>query len=654
MIPKETIELIKTAIDIVEVVGDFVDLKRSGSSYKGLSPFTDEKTPSFMVSPAKGIYKCFSTGNGGDAIKFIMEVEGMNYVETLRFLAQKYGIEVEEEEQTQEQKDNQTVKESIHIALEYAKDEFVKNLNESPDGRAIGLSYFKERGFNQETIKKFELGYSLKEWDALLKSATKSQFKEDILEKSGLVIQKEKKTYDRFRERVMFPIHSVTGKVLAFGARTLSNDKKQPKYINSPETEVYHKSKVLYGIFQAKQAIRNEEDCLLVEGYTDVISLHQAGVTHSVASSGTALTVEQIRLVKRYSKNITVLYDGDKAGIKASIRGIDLILEEDLNVSAINLPEGEDPDSFVRKLGETDFRKYIKENRLDFISFITKVLLEDTEGDPFKLASVIKDIVESISKIPDSIKRSVFFKQCSDLLKIEESVLIEEYNKIVTGKKRAATKKASFQPPAPQFTQPDPNQPDFGEGPEDFIPPEFRDDAAPTIDDTSTLAVLIKQEGEAIRLLLSFGEQEIEEGQKLSEYLVDEFEDVEFEHPAYQKIINCYRADTSITIDFFTNHEDEDVKKVAFDYAFVKDEICEGWEKRHKVAIKREEDDLAETAFKMILRLKRRIIKLKMEGLENELKEAKVDDFTEVITKIMLLKKICLQIDTELNIAPIG
>ena len=641
-------------MDIVEVVGDFVDLKKSGSSYKGLSPFTDEKTPSFMVSPAKGIYKCFSTGNGGDAIKFIMEVEGMNYVETLKYLAQKYGIEVQEEEQTQEQKDNQTVKESIHIALEFAKNEFVTNLNETPDGKAIGLSYFKERGFNADTIKKFELGYSLKEWDALLKSSTKNQFKEEILEKAGLVIKKEKKTYDRFRERVMFPIHNVTGKVLAFGARTLSNDKKQPKYINSPETEVYHKSKVLYGIYQAKQAIRNEEDCLLVEGYTDVISLHQAGITHVVASSGTALTVEQIRLVKRYSKNITVLYDGDKAGIKASIRGIDLILEEDLNVSAINLPEGEDPDTFVRQLGETGFREYIKENRLDFISFITKVLLEDAQDDPFKLASVIKDIVESISKIPDPIKRSVFFKQCSDLLKIEEEVLIQEYNKIVISKRQAASKKASFQPPSQSFSQPDPGQPDFGEGPADFIPPEYRDDTAPVIDETSTLAVLKSQEGEVIRLLLNYGELEIDEDQRLSEYLIAELEDSEFQHPAYQKIIDCYRKDVDVNLDFFTNHDDDEIKKVAFDYAFIKDEISESWEKKHQVFVKKEEEHLADTAFKMILRLKRRIIKLKIEDLENTLKDIKEDEVTEVITKLIRLKSICQQIDEELNIAPIG
>lgn len=632
LIPKETIEQIKTAMDIVEVVGDFVELKRSGSSFKALSPFTDEKTPSFMVSPSKGIYKCFSTGNGGDAIKFIMEVEGMNYVEALKFLAQKYGIEIQEEEQSQEQKESQSIKESIYVALEFAKNEFVKNLNETPDGKAIGLSYFKERGFNVETIEKFQLGYSLKEWDGLLKSALKNQFKEEILEKSGLIIKKENKTYDRFRERVIFPIHNITGKVVAFGARTLSNDKKQPKYINSPETEVYHKSHVLYGAFQAKQAIRQEENCLLVEGYTDVISLHQAGIENVVASSGTSLTIEQIRLIKRYSKNITVLYDGDKAGIKASVRGIDLILEEDLNVSAINLPEGEDPDSFVRSLGESGFRAYIEENRLDFISFITKVLLEDTDDDPFKVSAVIKDIVESISKIPDPIKRSVFFKKCSELLKIDEAVLIQEYNKVIINKRRSASKSTPHE--------------------ESYIqPPELE---TPVIDEVTPASILKDQEGELIRILLNYGDQLVEEEQRLSEYLITELDDTIFTHPIYRKIIELYQSNMTLDLPYFIGHEDQEIQKVSIDFAATRYEISESWEKKHQVFVKKEEEHLADTAFKMVLRLKRRFIKLKIEELQNALKETKEDEITEVIVKLIRLKSICKQIDDDLNIAPIG
>lgn len=620
-------------MDIVEVVGDFVDLKKSGSSYKALSPFTDEKTPSFMVSPSKGIYKCFSTGNGGDAIKFVMEVEGMSYVEALKFLAQKYGIEIQEQEQTPEQKETQTLKDSIYIALEFAKNEFVKNLHESEDGKAIGLTYFKERGFNTETINKFELGYALKDWDALLKSSLKNQFKEEILESSGLIIKKENKVYDRFRERVIFPIHNITGKVVAFGARTLSSDKKQPKYINSPETEVYHKSKVLYGAFQAKQAIRQEENCLLVEGYTDVISLHQAGIHNVVASSGTSLTIEQIRLIKRYSKNIIVLYDGDKAGIKASIRGIDLILEEDLNVSAINLPEGEDPDSFVRELGESAFRTYIDENKLDFISFITKVLLEDANDDPFKIAAVIKDIVESISKIPDPIKRSVFFKKCSDLLQIEETVLIQEYNKLLINKRRSATKgngQLETEIPIPQVGKKE------------------------QIETVSTTSILKSQEGELVRILLNYGDSFVDEEQRLADYLIEELEDTEFTHPVYKKIIDFYKSDTSLNLKFFIGHDDQEIQKAAIDFAANKYEISESWEKKHQVFIKKEEEHLADTAFKMVLRLKRRYIKFKIEELQNELKDNKEADLTDLIKKMIRLKGICKQIDDELNIAPIG
>jgi len=393
-------------MDIYEVISDFVQLKKSGSSYKALSPFVDEKTPSFMVSPAKGIFKCFSTSKGGDAITFLMEVDGLSYIEALKYLAQKYGVAIEEEERDENYIHAQNERESLFITLNFAKNFFVEQLWENTEGKNIGLSYFKERGFEEETIKNFELGYALDQWQGLTDAAKKKGYKDEYLEKTGLKIVKEDKAYDRFRGRVVFPIHNVSGKVIAFGARALKSNEKGPKYINSPETELYTKSKILYGMYQAKNEIRNRSNCYLVEGYTDVVSLHQAGIKNVVASSGTSLTEDQIKLIKRYTENVTVLFDGDRAGIKASMRGIDMMLSGGLNVKAVPFPDGEDPDSYSKKIGGSQFKIYLEEEVQDFIRFKTDVYLTGNT-DPIKRADAIREIIESVALVSDSIKRTV-------------------------------------------------------------------------------------------------------------------------------------------------------------------------------------------------------------------------------------------------------
>src|SRR6201747_3044150 len=431
MINKSTVDRIMEATDIVEVIGEFVQLKKRGANYVGLSPFANERTPSFTVSPAKGIFKDFSSGKGGSAITFLMELEKFTYPEALRWLAKKYGIEVEETVEAFENKEEENHRESLMIVSAYAAKFFHESLLETEEGKSIGLSYFKERGFSNDTIKKFELGYSPDQWEAFTGQALKDGYLQQFLEESGLSVKRDNGSlYDRYRGRVMFPIHSFTGRVIAFGGRTLKNDKNVPKYVNSPESEIYHKSNVLYGLYFAKKAIREQDNCYLVEGYADVISVHQAGIENVVASSGTSLTVEQIRLMGRLTKNITILYDGDAAGIKASLRGLDMILEEGLNVKVVLFPDGHDPDSYVRLLGSTGFKNHIAQNKKDFILFKTNLLLKEAGNDPIKKSEVIRDIVESIAKIPDSIKASVFIKECSHILQIDERALLTELNKM--------------------------------------------------------------------------------------------------------------------------------------------------------------------------------------------------------------------------------
>ena len=435
---------------VEEVIGDFVQLKRAGSNYKGLSPFSNERTPSFMVSPVKQIWKDFSSGKGGNAIAFLMEHEHFTYPEAIRYLAKKYHIEIEETEQSTEEKAQADERESLYIVSEYAQQYFQDTLFNTEAGKAIGMTYFKERGFTEETIQKFRLGFSPDEWTAFTDNALAKGYKLEFLEKTGLTIVNGDRKFDRFKGRVMFPIHSMSGRVLGFGGRILTNDKKQAKYLNSPESEIYHKSKVLYGIFFAKQAIAKADNCYLVEGYTDVIQMHQKGIENVVASSGTALTQDQIRLIHRLTPNITVLYDGDAAGLRASIRGVDLILEQGMNVKVCTFPDGDDPDSFARKTAYEDLVLYLENNATDFIRFKASLLMQEAQNDPIKKAETIRDMVESISKIPDLIKREVYVRECASIMDISEQVLFSTLAQILKkdfyeGQKVERKQKAAMQ-----------------------------------------------------------------------------------------------------------------------------------------------------------------------------------------------------------------
>jgi DNA primase len=431
LISKATIDTVFETARVEEVIGDFVQLKRAGSNFKGLSPFSDERSPSFMVSPVKQIWKDFSSGKGGNSVAFLMEHEHFTYPEAIRYLAKKYNIEIEETVQTDEEKANTDVRESMYLVSEFAKNYFQDALINTEEGKAIGYTYFKERGFTNETIKKFSLGYSPEAWDAFTKEALVKGYRLEFLESTGLTIPRDDRPFDRFKGRVMFPIQSMSGRVLGFGGRILTNDKKAAKYLNSPESDIYHKSKVLYGIYQAKQAIAKQNNCFLVEGYTDVIQFNQTGIENVVSSSGTALTPDQIRLINRLTKNVTVLFDGDAAGLRASIRGIDLILEEGMNVRVCEFPDGEDPDSFAKKTPYEELVVYLEENAKDFIQFKASLLMKDAKNDPIKKAELIRDIVASISKIPDRIQREIYIQECSRIMDISEQVLLSTLAQLV-------------------------------------------------------------------------------------------------------------------------------------------------------------------------------------------------------------------------------
>jgi len=450
VISKNTIDKVYDQMRVEEVIGDFVQLKRAGSNYKGLSPFSNERTPSFMVSPVKQIWKDFSSGKGGNAIAFLMEHEHFTYPEAIRYLAKKYHIDIEETQQSNEEKAQADERESLYIVSEYAQQYFQDTLFNTEAGKAIGMTYFKERGFTEETIQKFRLGFSPDEWTAFTDNALAKGYQLEFLEKTGLTIVNGDRKFDRFKGRVMFPIHSMSGRVLGFGGRILTNDKKQAKYLNSPESEIYHKSKVLYGIFFAKQAIAKADNCYLVEGYTDVIQMHQKGIENVVASSGTALTQDQIRLIHRLTPNITVLYDGDAAGLRASIRGVDLILEQGMNVKVCTFPDGDDPDSFARKTAYEDLVLYLENNTTDFIRFKASLLMQEAQNDPIKKAETIRDMVESISKIPDLIKREVYVRECASIMDISEQVLFSTLAQILKkdfyeGQKVERKQKAAMQ-----------------------------------------------------------------------------------------------------------------------------------------------------------------------------------------------------------------
>ncbi len=636
-ISNQTINEIKARTDIVEVVGDFVSLKKVGSNYRALSPFTNEKTPSFYVSPSKEIYKCFSSGKGGDAISFIMEVEGINYIEALKYLAAKYGIEVEEEEQTDEQIAAQNERDALFIILNFAKDYFAKLLWEHEEGKSIGLSYFKERGFNEATIKKFDLGYSLDQWDGFMKAAEAKGYKREIMEKAGLILAGDNKTYDRFRGRVMFAIHNVAGKVIAFGARTLRKDKKQPKYINSPETDVYHKSNIVYGIHQARQAIRNADLCYLVEGYTDVISMHQSGVENVVASSGTSLTKEQIQLISRYTKKITVLYDGDNAGIKASFRGIDLILEHDLDVQAVVFPEGEDPDSFSRSMSSEAFQQYLAENAQDFITFKTNVLTDGgKKNDPASKVQVIRDVIESIALIPDGIKRSVYIQSCANQLQIEEQVLLSELNKLLIGKQRKD-----------QQNQRRAEEVQIAEAQlQETLAPE-----QPKENELSTYHV----ERDALRILVNYGNEPYDEETSIGEFVITETSDIEFEDAQIAEAIDACAVligkGEKIEPDRFINPENPNMGKLVIDLLEMKYFISDGWKDLHRIYTEHESDNLPEMVLKNVLRLKYKKLDTIVTQTQEDLKKAEtVEEQSELQRMFMHYKGLLMQVSKELGI----
>jgi DNA primase len=622
MINQATIEEIKSRMDIYEVVSDFIRLKKSGSSYKGLSPFTNEKTPSFMVSPSKEIFKCFSSGKGGDAISFLQEVDGLSYVEALRYLAQKYGITVEEDEMPENFVEEQNQRESLFIILNFAKDYYKGNLHDSDEGKSIGLSYFKERGFSADTIDNFDLGYAFDRWDGLIQYAKEHGHNEDFLEKAGLKIVNEDKQYDRFRGRVIFPIHNITGKVIAFGARILKNDKNQPKYINSPETELYHKSNILYGIFQAKNTIRNEDNCFLVEGYTDVISLHQAGIINVVASSGTSLTEDQIKLIKRFTDNVTVLFDGDNAGMKASMRGIDMILQGGLNVKAVAFPEGEDPDSYAKKLGSEAFKEYLARNAKDFMSFKASVFVEEGKKDPLKKAEAIKEIVNSISLIPDPIKRTVYIQECSNLLGIEESILINELNKLLIKRSRDGVKQEErHQAEAFLIDQS-----------EDLL----------QVEKPNLSSIIEQQERESIRMLLNYGAEfikaEDEAQQHLIDYFIAECDDLEFETPIYNKIIALFKEKLldGFIIDskYLMNSNDPEIKRIAIDVTTEKYEVSRNWTEKYKIIVPHEKDALKSATYRNILRLKSTVVRKLMQDNMGKIKSSTDEKETSELLNI--------------------
>lgn len=608
MIPKETIQEIIDTARVEEVVGEFVNLKKRGITYVGLCPFHNEKTPSFTVTPKRGIYKCFGCGKGGDSVNFLMEHEHFTYPEALKYLAKKYHIAIQEEEQTSEKIQEQQEKESLFLVNDFAAKYFVHNLFNTEQGKAIGLTYFKERGFREDIIRKFQLGYAIDEWDNFTSHALRNGYKLDYLEKTGLTISKESKQYDRFRGRVIFPIHNLSGRVLGFGGRTLLTDKSIPKYVNSPESEVYNKSQVLYGINLAKAGIISNDNCYLVEGYTDVISLHQAGIENVVSSSGTSLTTEQIRLISRYTKNVTILYDGDEAGIKASFRGIDMILEQGLNVKIVLFPKGEDPDSFARKHRTAEVQEFITGQTANFIIFKTNLLLKEASGDPMKKSALIKEIVGSIALIPDPISRSVYIKECAALMDIAEQTLMNVLNQI----RRTAFDKKTKDKRSPEeesIVQP-------------FVIPVEKQQGA----DFNTL---INHEKEIVRLLMQFGDKKITFENRLDDYQVQtmevdtalfiikdlESDEIILENELYRKVFaiakNEVENGNAPCEMFYLHHEDRSISGLATDLLSQKHELA-NWEKV-KVIVKTEEDRLKLAVTQAILSLKLRVLEAKFE-----------------------------------------
>jgi len=636
MIDRPTIERILDAAHIVDVVQEFVPLKKRGANFLGLCPFHNEKTPSFTVSPSKEIFKCFGCGKVGNSVNFVMEHEHLTYPEALKYLARKYHIEVLEKELSQDEIDKQNERESLLVVTAYAARQFSENLFQTDEGISVGLTYFKERGFRQDTLKKFEVGYCFEKRDGFTKKALEDGYKQDFLVKTGLTIQHEERLFDRFSSRVMFPIHSLSGQVLGFGGRILKKDPKSAKYLNSPESEIYHKSRILYGIYQARKTITEKDRCYLVEGYTDVMSLHETGVENVVASSGTSLTQEQVRLIKRFTQNITILYDGDAAGIKASIRGIDIVLEEGMNVKIVLLPDGEDPDSYSKKTSNEEFTKFIKENETDFIRFKTNLLLSEANNDPVKKADLIRDVVKSIAVIPEIITRTVYIKECSTLLDVAEPILYNEVNKLQRQKSFQDRNKypvaADLPIPPPVIIKPIQQEP-----------------------------LSLYSEKAVIRLLLKFGNLEFErsinneDGREeivtITDYIVREIisDELLFDNPVCAKIF----ADIRFHVEHglftgdkqFVKHEDPEISSLSADLLSDSHELSRIWQEKQSY-VETEEMKLKEITGDVVLKFKSDKIIIKRKEIMQLLEEAVKANDTE---KVLLLQKRYSMLNTALG-----
>lgn len=634
LISKNTIDRVFEASRVEEVIGDFVNLKKSGSNFKGLSPFSDERTPSFMVSPVKQIWKDFSSGKGGNVVAFLMEHEHFTYPEAIKYLAKKYNIEVEETEQSQEQREQADERESMYLVSEFAAKYFQDTLLKTELGKAIGLSYFKERGFTDETIKKFGLGYCLDEWDAFTSEAVRKGYKLDYLEKTGLTIVKGEKQFDRFKGRVMFPIQSMSGRVLGFGGRILTSDKKAAKYLNSPESDIYHKSKVLYGIYHAKQAIAKEDNCFLVEGYTDVIQFNQGGIENVVSSSGTALTPEQIRLINRLTKNITVLFDSDAAGQRASIRGIDLILEQGMNVKVCAFPEGEDPDSFAKKNTEEEIRLYLKNHSKDFIEYKASLLMEEAQNDPVKKASLIRDMVSSISKIPDNIQQEVYVQETSRIMDISEEVIFRTLAQLTGGGKE---KKG-----APKKTR------NFEVVREDDTPKKKVDELyvlERTIISLLLLYGAVEEEFEDMVLKINDrGEMELEPELQTSKVFEKVYLDLQEDEVAfanenfqkiYQQVISKFHEDANFSLETFINEIPAENSSEVTNILMEEEQyILHDWE-RMEIFVKNKEEGIGRLVNETILSLRRYLVNQKINELNREVKEASPEESPVILQDIM-------------------
>ncbi len=643
MIRQETIAKILDATRIEEVIGEFVNLKKRGSNYTGLCPFHNEKTPSFSVSPVKGIYKCFGCSASGTAVKFMMDHEHYTYPEALKYLARKYNIEVEEQEQTAEDIRAAGEKESLFSVSALAAGFFSETLWETEQGRSIALSYFEEREFDHQTIKKFGLGFAPDSRDALYKYAATKGYKPEYLEKAGLTIVKEDAHIDRFRNRVIFPIHNLSGRIIGFGGRILTKEKNLAKYINSPESEIYHKSNVLYGIFFAKKDIAALDNCFLVEGYTDVISMHQAGINNVVASSGTSLTTEQIRLIKRYTPNITILYDGDMAGIKASFRGIDMVLQEAMNVRIVLFPDGEDPDSFARKKRPEEVKEYINKQAHDFIVFKTNLLLKEAEGDPVKRAGLIKEIISSISLIPDAIIREEYIRECSALMDVREQTLIFELNKLLRKGLRKDEHTA------------------ISDNIQDIPPIDL-----PAQKEAETLSIHA-QEANIIRVLLNYGELDFsfpiikpkgiveEVPVKTAFFIVNELleDDFTFENPVYQKIFTEYKEAFKNELvpgeQFFINHPVPEIADLTISIITSPFQLSPNWYDLKGIHTPSEIENLKDLVINSVYTLKLKKVELMIAEIQEEIKIAEVDDALILLKKQMDLMSLREAISKQLG-----